>query len=1027
MSIARINQYYKELEDIYMFSGQNNETSIRRATANLISDYAKDKHLMLVDEIKLPHLKKVPDGGLQDTLKFNYGYWEAKDTNDDLEKEITHKINIGYPTENLLVEDTVTAVLIRGDLREYCDMKDAKALDKFLIKFVSFVRKEVLVFREALAKFAKETPKIIKVLESMIAAQASSNLEFKQKRQTFYALCQKVINPTVTLANVDEMLIQHILTEEIFFSIVGERQFHEDNNISQTLTDIEKSFFVKDAKRQVLATLKPYYEAVQTRATALTTHEEKQDFLKVIYENFYKAYNPANADRLGIVYTPSAVVKFMIESTEYLLEKYFEKTLASKGVEILDPATGTGTFITDIIKHLPTNALEYKYAHEIHANEVAILPYYIANLNIEYIYKQCTGGEYAEFKNLCFVDTLDNVDALTFAGKQNDMFSALAENALRIKAQNDRKISIIIGNPPYNAKQDNFNDQNANRAYKEIDKQIKATFVKQGSAQNQIVLYDMYVRFYRWAMNRIDAKDGGIVAFITNRSFIDSRTFDGFRKCAQADFQEIYIVDLMGDVRQNNTAVQGGNVFNIMTGVAIAFFIKIKDSDRKKARIHYYNVGEGLSAKDKLDSLKDNKLKDLDFERISPDAKANWINQTDNDWEELIKLCSKDAKSGKGNETIFELFSGGIKTQRDEWVYDFDKQNLANKIQYFTKVYEASRQDENFKDKYTIKWDRELENYANRDIKKKFDAQQIVKAIYRPFVKQYLYFDKHFNGMTYRLGSIFPNAHTNKVIWFKSGVDGGKFYLAVNCIPDVLSNGGSQCLPLYRYDVAGKQIENITDWALGVFHAHYQNPQGFKNLVGLEAGKQMIEKEDIFHYVYAVLHAPAYREKYAQNLKRDFPRLPLYADFWKYAQAGKELMALHLNYETLPTLGEVKTLPIESVLPKRKASPTYEAEQAELIKNYVPEVKLKVKDGNIEIDSLTTITGVPALAYQYKLGNRSAIEWVLDQYKPYKSSDETIQSNFNNYRFSDYKQEVIDLLLRVIQVSVRTMEIVGTL
>ncbi len=1190
MSIARINQYYRELEDIYTFSGATNETSIRRVTANLISDYAKEKHLMLVDEIKLPHLSKVPDGALQDTFKFNYGYWEAKDLKDDLEKEIQKKINIGYPTENLLIEDSKQAVLIRGDLREYCDMTDAKALDKFLTKFVSYIRQETLDFREALEQFAKDTPKIVQVLEDMIAEQVKTNPAFEQKRQAFFDLCQSVINPTITFANIDEMLIQHILTEEIFFSIMDDRMFHEDNNISRTLTDIEKTFFIKDTKRQVLAKLEPYYKAVKLRASGVHTHEDKQDFLKAIYESFYKAYNPASADRLGIVYTPSEVVRFMIESTEYLLEKYFNKTLSSTGVEILDPATGTGTFITDLIKHLPAQALEYKYKNEIHANEVAILPYYIANLNIEYIYKQKMKGVYAEFTNLCFVDTLDNTDALKYAGKQGDMFGALAENAQRIKAQNDRKISVIIGNPPYNARQANFNDQNANRVYKEIDKQIKTTFVKQGNAQNQNVLYDMYVRFYRWAMNRIDAKDGGIVAFITNRSFIDSRTFDGFRKCAQEDFQEIYVVDLMGDVRQNNTAVQGGNIFNIMTGVAIAFFIKIKDSDKKKARIQYYNVGEGLSAKDKLNILKDNKIKDLDFKRILPDAKHNWINLTDNDWDTLMPLCSKEVKAGKGNDkAIFELFSLGIATHRDNWNYDFNKDNLKNKVEYFIDIYTNTMKDKNFKNKDTIAWDADLEKYALRKIDKKFEESKILKAMFRPFVTKYLYFDNHLNSRLYQWENIY-NIKGNVVIAVNKEGSNKPFHCLVsNKILDLHTTGDTNCLPLYRYE-AGKAIENITDWALGVFRDRYRErgeKGGWRGEKGdsplLSPLSSLLTKEDIFHYVYAVLHAPAYREKYAQNLKRDFPRIPLYDDFWKYAQAGKELMELHLweggdgsmekgedgmeakqniiydlqrftslanvyefgngsvqnnaviskggvvwldessaacsgvytikysrrssaeqhptifaipinsarfigrgrntafdsgtaevfiegndagvsktdkfsrefagsidegfrektgveskevgdvrgeNAIFLPSLSsllsslKVHTLSVESVLPKRKKSDMFEAEQAELIKNYVPEVKLRVKEGDIEIDSLTTITGVPAVAFEYKLGNRSAIEWVLDQYKPYKSNDKTIQENFNAYKFADYKQEVIDLLLRVIYVSVKTMKVV---
>ncbi len=733
-----------------------------------------------------------------------------------------------------------------------------------------------------------------------------------------------------------------------------------------------------------------------------------------------KAYNPKNADKLGIVYTPAQVVKFMIESTDYLLEKYFQKNLADKNVHILDPATGTGTFITDIISYIPTQYLEYKYKNEIHANEVAILPYYIANLNIEYIYEQKMKGKYAEFKNLCFVDTLDNIDALKYAGKQAGVFGDLMENAQRIKSQNDKEISVIIGNPPYNARQQNFNNDNANRLYEDIDKRIKQTFIKQGSAQNQIILYDVYVRFYSWAIDRI-AKNG-IIAFITNRSFIDSKAFDGFRKTVQNEFDEIYIVDLKGDARQNNAKEQGGNVFDIMTGVAIAFFIKTEKTEKKNAKIYYHSLGDGLKSKDKLDILNENKFEKLDFDRIKPDKKHNWLNQTDNDFDALIPLIDKEVKAGKKENAIFQLYSLGVASHRDEWIFDFSKKKLEKKMKFLIDIYSKTLKNPSFLDKNKIAWDRELSKYLERKIKKKFQSEKIIKASYRPFVKQYFYFDRHLNGMIYQWENIY-NPDENKHIAFNTMASNKPFHCLIsNEIIDLHFTGDSQCVAMYRY-ADGQKIENITNWALELFVAHYQDKK--------------ITKLSIFHYVYAVLHTPVYLEKYAQNLKQDFPRIPLYDDFWKYEKAGERLMNLHLDYENRPTPilpkveGEPKIvkfdeiiityLPLESLLPKFKVE--NEQQKQDILKNLKPEIKLKIKNNTIEIDSLTTISSIPAEVWEYKLGNRNAIEWILDQYKPYKSSDKTIEEEFTPYDFLDYKEELIILLLQVIEVSLETMKI----
>ncbi|HEY9701137.1 MAG TPA: type ISP restriction/modification enzyme, partial [Allocoleopsis sp.] len=510
----------------------------------------------------------------------------------------------------------------------------------------------------------------------------------------------------------------------------------------------------------------------------------------------------------------------MIESTDYLIHKHFNKLLADPDVEILDPATGTGTFITELIEYLPNNKLKYKYQNEIHCNEVAILPYYIANLNIEYTYQQKM-GEYEEFNNICFVDTLDHT---SFHGKQGDLFAMSLENTERIKRQNDRTISVIIGNPPYNAKQENFNDHNANRSYKNIDDRIKATYIKHGKAQNQIVLYDMYVRFIRWASDRLN--NNGIIALITNNSFIDGLTFDGFRKVLGEEFSHIYIIDLGGNVRQN-PKISGTthNVFGIQAGVSISLLVKTENHNNGlPCQVFYTRRPEFETAKEKLDFIAKNKLHDINFTHIIPDKKHNWINQSDNNFDDLLPLIDKDVKSGKSAQAIFKLFSRGVITQRDEWVYDFAQDNLTEKMKFLISIYQQTLENKDFADQDQIKWDAELTSYLKRKIEKEFNDEQILLSLYRPFTKQYLYLDKHFNGRTYQWFNIYNRDDSDNKYMAFSGLAHNKPFsvLSLNSICDLGFIETCQCVSLYSYDEKGDRIENITDWGLKQFRNHYQ-------------------------------------------------------------------------------------------------------------------------------------------------------------------------------------------------------------
>jgi predicted helicase len=875
MSRQLLNNYYNKLEETIRFGGSRNETSVEHAFIQLVNSYAERRNLMLVPKVTIKSARGtniIPDGTLKNALRLDIGYWESKDIKDDIDKEIQAKIRKGYPLTNTLFEDSRTAVLFQENVQVMrVSMKDAELLERILHTFVNFEPPQVQEFNKALVKFTEDVPTIVESLRHLIQNEADTNKSFITKRDEFLANCQTEINPEITLEDVREMMIQHILTADIFTNVFANAEFLRHNNIARELEAVIETFMTYSVRQNYLGSIRSYYDTIRDAAAGIADHHEKQKFLKVVYENFYKVYNPKGADRLGVVYTPNEIVRFMIESTDYLLEKHFNRTLADKNVEILDPATGTGTFVAELVEHIPAQYLPHKFENEIHANEVAILPYYIANLNIEYTYQQKI-GKYQEFKNICFVDTLDNTDALDYKHKQGLMFGISSENAARIQRQNERKISVIIGNPPYNAKQANYNFQNSNRAYKEIDRRIKDTYIKHGTAQNQIVVYDMFTRFYRWAMDRID--ENGVIAFITNRSFIDGRAFDGFRKIVEDDFDAAYIIDLRSDVRANpKIAGTTHNVFGIQTGVAVMFLVRKQSNAKAKhrCRIEYISVDDFWRKERKLEWLCDSPLKEISFERITPDKKHNWINQSDNDWDSLLPLIDKRVKSGDSERAVFKLFSRGVATQRDEWVYDFDKKNLESKVRYLVKVYSSSLKDINFSDKFKIKWDRELDKYAQRNISKQFTATQMHKSLYRPYVLMNLYFDRHFNGMTYQWFDIFRADKENKYLAI-SGVGSNKpsQALASNKIVCLDCLEKTQCLPLYSYNSQGGQQDNITVWGVVQFRNHYSD--------------QTITREDIFHYTYGVLHHPAYRRKYELNLKREFPRLPFYEDFRQWAK-----------------------------------------------------------------------------------------------------------------------------------------------
>ena len=1008
MSQHLISRYLNELSDLRRVSGEVRESVVREAFKTFLKDWGRSKDLIFVPEYKLDTAtrdRRFVDGALLHELRVPFGFWEAKDEEDDLDVEIQKKFRRGYPQDNIVFEDSTEAVLIqnRQEIMR-CPVIDPDRLEKLLDLFFSHERPEIAEFRKAVEQFKKDLPAVLAALRGMIEHAEETNPLFRAAALTFLKNAQETINPSVSAADVREMLIQHILTEEIFSHVFDNADFHRQNNVARELYRLEETFFTGAVKRRTLDGLKSYYAAIRSAAALVSSHHQKQAFLKVIYENFYKVYNPKAADRLGVVYTPNEIVRFMVESADWLCQHHFGKQLIDRNVELLDPAAGTGTFIVELIEHFRGQAakLEYKYREELHANEVAILPYYVANLNIEATYAALT-GDYKEYPNLCFVDTLDNIAGLRQRGEQGNLLGALSdENVARIKRQNERKISVIIGNPPYNANQLNENENNKNREYPAIDKRIKETYIAASHAR-KTKLYDMYARFFRWASDRID--DNGIVAFVSNRGFLDKRTYDGFRHTVETEFNDVYVLDLGGDVRDDpHLSGTTHNVFGIQTGVAVTFLVKRSGS--RNCRIFYAKRPQRETKEEKLSYLQNVQPADIRFEEITPNTRYDWINLPETNFPELIPLISNATKYARtqGQErAICRLYSLGISTNRDEWVTDWNRGALARKASYLVGQYQHYIAD-GFPICPDIKLSRNLKRRAAAQRAEAYTAERVADYQYRPFTQLFLYDSHLFIDERGSADDLISNKANRYICFIGDATEKPFSVLAAGDLVDLnflsAAAAGTKIIPRYR----GK-IDNVTDWALEQFQAHYETDK---------EARRPITKDAIFYYVYGVLHDPTYREKYELNLKRQFPRIPLYADFWRWAAWGERLMALHIGYETVEPwpLSRVDVLDQHS----REAG-------------LAPRTILRADKtaGSILLDSETHLRGIPKEAWDYRLGNRSALEWVLDQHKEKTPRDPTIRERSNTYRFADHKERVIDLLMRVTRVSVETMAIIAAM
>lgn len=846
--------------------------------------------------------------------------------------------------------------------------------------------------RKYLENWSKDVAKIAERQINWIKNKLSDkkdpiSLEFKK----FVSSLQHNINESIDENRAAEMLSQHLITKPIFEALFEEYSFVNQNPVSQAMESIvielEKAGFAKEQEN-----LEPLYESVRMRAEGIEKAEDKQKIIVTLYDKFFKTAFKATTERLGIVFTPIEVVDFIVKSVDDVLKKHFGKTLASKDVHILDPFTGTGTFIVRTLTYLKEQMdageitladITRKFTQELHANEIILLSYYIAAINIEATFDEINGDEegYVPFEGIVLTDTFESTE--TEDTLDDDYFGT---NDTRLKRQQEVPITAIIGNPPYSAGQTSANELNANIKYQILDQRINQTYAKNSTSIAKNTLYDSYIRSIRWASDRLTNK--GIISYVSNGSFIDSRGADGLRKSLFEEFNHLYIFNLRGDQRtQGETSrKEGGKIFGSGSRTPIAISILVKDgSDNHE--VHYHDIGDYLSRDDKLNILRDKEsILNIDWQSIIPDKNNDWINQRDERYADFYSLDSD----------VFHEKAIGAGTKRDTWVYGFSSQKVSSNVQRFISNYQAEIQNKKNNPYYMrnndetyLKWSRSLLNKYNKDINIQFQSEKIIVSQYRPFTKKFLYYSSDLVDMP---GQYIKKYQDNdRIIYVTKGAKPGNFSaLLIKNVPAEVLLGGSGTGFMEYIKTDGLLLSNKAS------NINEKFAQKFDNMHEVES------------YVYAVLHSPSFLSSYSNDLSKDLPKIPLLKNKKAYLQVGQKLSDLHLNYEDQPIWEGVDV---------QISEPNYRVKK-------MKHPKKGVLDTIIYNESIT-IKNIPEKAYEYVVNGRPAIEWIIDQYQVKTDKKSGITDDPNE--FSDDPKYILNLLLSVITVSMRTLELIDEL
>ena len=901
--------------------------------------------------------------------------------------------------------------------------------------------------KEYLRNWTKDIIDIMNIHIERINFILKDNEKDKQEFDNFLSELRNNVSPVISEEDAIIMLSQHLITKPVFDTLFSS-EFAKYNPVSMAM---DKMIAVLDEKglKNETKKLEKFYEAVKNKVSAVKNFNDKQKIIIELYDNFFSQANPKLSDKLGIVYTPVEIVDFIVNSVEYILNKEFDTKLENENVHILDPFTGTGTFITRLLQNgiISPDKLENKYKNELHANEIMLLAYYIAAINIEETYHNINKEkEYAPFKGIVLTDTFRLLED-EYREQQEQYHGStiideerlypLKRNSKRALKQKQQDIRVILGNPPYSSGQKSENDNNKSEKYPTLDKKINETYAKNSTAKLKQTLYDSYIRAFRWATDRI--KDKGVICFISNGSYIDGKALDGFRKSLFDDFLAAYCFNLKGNFRKFNKD-EGENVFGNKSGTTIAITLLIKNPVKEKAmHIFYHEIAKSLKMDEKLRYIANLKnISNIDWQEIIPNEAQDWIKQRNVVFSDFIPLGDK---TGKENKTIFNIYSMGIAAKRDSWAYNFSKEKLVGNIKSMIDFYNgevdkyinADNKSENIgsfvnNDPRKISWTRGLKTRLKNKKKLEFDINSISQTIYRPFCNQWLYYNgtRELNEEIYQIPQIFPDKNCENLIICIENDNKIFSSIIVNKIYDFHIFSSSQGFPLYYYE---KNTE-LKDAELFVHEQTQDNSEytrhdnisdEFLTEIQAQYKDNAITKEDIFYYIYGILNNSDYKTAFANDLTKMLPRIPFIKEFKEISKLGKELADLHLNYE------QVEPYPIiETVSDKAK----------DLSKDklyYINEMKFgkigKEKDRSVIIyNDYITLSGIPLEAYNFVVNGKSAIEWIMNRYKVSINKDSKIKNDPNDYleEIQDYKY-IVNLLKKIINVSVKSVGIISEL
>jgi predicted helicase len=848
------------------------------------------------------------------------------------------------------------------------------------------------------------------------------------------------LNEGVTEDEAIEMLAQHLITKPVFDALFKDYDFARENPVSQAMQTVLDVLEPKHLEKEA-ESLEGFYASVGRRASGIDNAEGKQKIIVELYEKFFRTAFPRMTQRLGIVYTPVEIVDFINHSVNEILQDEFGQTLGSKGVHIIDPFAGTGTFITRLLQSglIKPEELAHKYRHEIHANEIILLAYYIAAVNIEAAYHGVAGGGYTPFEGICLTDTFQMYES-------GDMIDRLMpDNSERRKRQKAADIRVIVGNPPYSAGQADANDNAANQNYLGLDARIEETYAANSSATLQRGLYDSYIRAVRWGSDRL-GEDGGVMAYVSNAGWIEGNAMDGLRQCLAEEFSSLYIFHLRGNARTQGEQrrKEKGNVFGEGTRTPVAITLHVKNpAATEHGKIHFHDIGDYLSREEKLSIIRNfgsiqGIARKADWKIISPDENNDWLNQGDPSFELFAPLGTK---KDRRTTPVFRNYSNGVKTNRDFWCYNFSQRhlsdNISSTIAFYNDEVRRYQIDGNGRpakdfvnlDSKRISWDRAERQGVEKGRFIRFSESSIVISMYRPFTKEWMYFDRQFNNCVYQIPRIFPDANARNMVICVTGIGANTEFsvFMTDTVPDVQLMANGQCFPLKLYEEADRRSDDIlagegnkhqvrdgiTNEALEYFKAAYTG--------------EAIRKEDIFYYIYGLLHSPDYSERFENNLSKQLPRIPAvkrFEDFQAFTEAGRELAELHVNYES------VEPYPVTIAEGDLRLANIDDPESFYRVKKMKVAGKRGSEDWTtVRYNENITMTDIPLEAWDYVVNGKPALKWVMERQQIKTDKKSGITNDPNRYAVETVGNPAypLELFQRVITVSLETMKIVRSL